>query len=108
MLLKDAREHAGSSKFSGYDQKGRVLAAALWLLSLESGHDEEAGDAVDGPGWFALFHRSHRPTSFVLSVSPSGFVDISTHPSRKVLAVWERIVRDLEGEEEKGGCDRFS
>jgi hypothetical protein len=97
MLLREAREYAAtSSKFAGLSREGKVIAAALWLLSLDSGHDEEAGDAVDGPGWSALFYRPNRPTSFILWVAPSGFVDFSEYPSKKVLAIWEEVQRDLE------------
>jgi hypothetical protein len=96
MLLREAREYASLSRLS-------VITAALWCLSLRSGHDEEAGDAVEGPGWAALFHRPNRPTSYILWVSPTGFIDCSEYPSAQVLSIWEEVQRDLEGEEEEYG-----
>jgi hypothetical protein len=47
-----------------------VAAAIAWTWSLDSGHDEDCGDAQLGNGWHALF-RSERT---ILHTDNSGFV----------------------------------
>lgn len=47
---------------------GDKMAAALWLLSLESGQDEETRDACDWLCWVARFGRR------LLVVDSPGFV----------------------------------
>lgn len=42
---------------SPYKFGGDKMAAALWLLSLDGGHDDETGDAIDWYYWAARFGR---------------------------------------------------
>lgn len=55
-----------SSKFSC------DLAEKLWERTLDSLHDEEAGDSGFG-GWFALFRKE----GAILSIDSQGFVSLS-------------------------------
>jgi hypothetical protein len=93
MLLKEAREYAGSSQFDRYTPRGRMLVASLYLLALKGGHDVETWGTADGTVRLTLFYRPHRPTSFVLLVSPSEGMIVYAYPTRRVLEVWENVVR---------------
>jgi len=100
-------DYRSSSKF-GHD----ALAEALWIVSLDSGQDNEAG-TTDTIGWFALFHfdqaetvalddTSDAPTvtvprgSYILQVDDRGFVDAARYgfDSREVRDEWAAIERD--------------
>lgn len=90
-LRDEAREMAeGSAKF-GEDP----MAALLWLLSLEQGQDEEAGDAGDWHYWAARFGRR------LLYCDSSGFVHVecleSEGEARKAIErIGERYDADMD------------
>lgn len=65
-----------------------VAAAIMWHWFLESGHDEESGDAQLGNGWHALF-RSERA---ILHTDNSGSVSAWRIPDdADVDTAWEEI-----------------
>lgn len=90
------------------------LTEALWVCSLDSGHDDEAG-TTDDIGWHALFHfesdervtvfegdgvNSDPPVyvtvpkgSYILVQSSSGAVDHSSYPleGSEVSKDWQSI-----------------
>ena len=65
-----------------------VAAAIMWDWSMDSGQDEESGDAQYGNGWHALF-RSERA---ILHADNSGFVSAwRVQDELNIDALWEAI-----------------
>jgi len=89
------------------------LAEALWVVSLDSGQDDEAGN-TDTIGWFALFHFNQAETieiglivndsvtvtvprgSYILGTDDQGFVWATRYlfKSEEVRNRWAAIERD--------------
>ncbi|MBQ6358494.1 MAG: hypothetical protein IJI97_05995 [Clostridia bacterium] len=79
---KDSGEWCTGPKFDS------AAAEILWDWSLDSGQDENCGDAVDGYGWYALF----RPERAILHTDSQGFVSAWRVPESDNLEdMWYEI-----------------
>lgn len=91
LLPEDMREEngGGHGEFDSvkpkYDSVGALIA---WVWSLDSGQDEDAGDAQLGNGWNALF----RDERLILNTGNSGFVSAyRIEDGRDVDEAWAEI-----------------
>lgn len=67
------------------------LAEELYSLTLDSSQDDQAGDAVSGNGWYALFLEEKA----ILAVDPMGFVGVAVLESEvDVKKAWNNIVTE--------------
>jgi hypothetical protein len=106
-------DYKSSSKF--YNDP---LAEALWVASLESWQDDEAGESESAIGWNALFHFEQareivlpdsdaRVTiprgSYILTQISSGAVDVASfeYRSAEVDREWSNILSLAYDEEEE-------
>lgn len=78
-----------------------VAAMMLWQWSLESGQDEDCGDAQYGNGWHALFREERA----VLHTGSSGFVTAwRVEDGRDLDQEWAEIEKGAVYPDDEGEC----